>query len=42
MSGLPMPEKRATKETNIVPHPMNFDWMMKGVRLAEAELSNGT
>ena len=37
-----MPEKRTTSETHIVPHEMSFEWMSKGVRLAEAELSTGT
>ncbi len=41
-SGLPMPEKRTTSETHIVPHELSFEWMTKGVRLAEAELSTGT
>ncbi len=41
-SGLPMPENRPTSETHIVPHQMTFDWMSKGIMLAEAELSNGT
>ncbi len=37
-----MREKRTTSETHIVPHQMSFDWMSKGVRLAEAELLSGT